>query len=211
MAYKNMVEYSVALFESENGAETAWKALKADNAEQMTLVKETALLRKNAGGKLTIHETGDMGGGKGAAIGAVVGALAGVITGPGVVLTSAAGAAIGGLAAKLKDSGFDNKDLKALAEALKPGTSALMVVLDPTFISEFAKQMESHGAQVIHDALNPQLAGELDETFQGFATTLKEVGADGLTVDDGTSIDSNVKKGRLDWDNKLTSTDRVKT
>jgi uncharacterized membrane protein len=64
-----------------------------------------------------------------------VGGLVGLIVGPGAVLMAGAGAIIGGLAAKLSDSGFDNQDLKELAKSRKPGSSALLVLVEQDHLS----------------------------------------------------------------------------
>ena len=63
---------------------------------------------KDDKGKLHIKETADMGGGKGATIGGVAGGVIGAIAGAALAGPVLVGALVGGLAAKLKDSGFDN-------------------------------------------------------------------------------------------------------
>jgi uncharacterized membrane protein len=126
----------------------------------------------------------------------VVGALVGVLLGPAVVATTAAGALVGGLASKLHDTGFDNKDLKALAESLTPGTSALMLVVDDMRLGQVRKLLEEKEATVIADALNPEVAEGLNNEYAAFIDKLKERGMDGLTAKDWSSVGGDVDEAR---------------
>ncbi|NTU89010.1 MAG: FAD-binding protein, partial [Actinobacteria bacterium] len=57
---------------------------------------------------------------------------------------------------------FDNKDLKALAESLTPGSSALMLVVDDTQFGRARQMLEEQKATVIANALNPEVAEDLN-------------------------------------------------
>src|SRR5260370_41949127 len=118
------VQVIVAAFDDEQGAENALRELKEAKKEKLIGIQDAAILRRDAGGKLHIKETADMRGGKGAVIGGVVGAVAGLLAGP-LVLATAAGALIGGPAAKLRDSRFPDERLQMLGTALTPCTSAI--------------------------------------------------------------------------------------
>jgi uncharacterized membrane protein len=186
------VEYVVALFKSQDGAEIVLKKIQDEKLEKDLGLHELAIIQKDQDGKLTIKEPADAGGGKGAAIGGVVGALVGVVLGPAVVATSAAGALVGGLASKLHDTGFDNKDLKELAKALTPGTSALLVAVDDTQFARLNEMLAANGAGIIADALNPEVAESLNAEYASFIEKLKERGIDGLTVTDWVKVSDNV-------------------
>lgn len=190
------VEYVVALYKSLEGAETFLKKIQDKNLEKELGLHELAIIQKDQEGKLTVKEPADAGGGKGAAIGGVVGALVGVVLGPGVVAASAAGALVGGLASKLHDTGFDNKDLKELAKALTPGTSALLVSVDDTQFARLNEMLVASGANVIADALNPEVAESLNAEYASFVEKLKERGIDGLTVKDWVMMSDNVDKAK---------------
>ena len=192
------VEFVVGLFKDENGAEIVLKKIQDENLVKELGLHELAIIKKDQAGKLTVKEPEDAGGGKGAAIGGVVGALVGVVLGPAVVATTAAGALIGGLASKLHDTGFDNKDLKALAKALTPGTSALMVSVDDTQVARLTEMLTANQADVIADALNPEVAESLNAEYAVFIDKLKERGIDGLTVTDWVMVSDNVDKVKED-------------
>jgi uncharacterized membrane protein len=186
------VEFVVALFKEESGAETVLKKIQDEKLEKELGLHELAIIQKDQAGKLMVKEPADAGGGKGAAIGGVVGALVGVVLGPAVVATTAAGALVGGLASKLHDTGFDNKDLKELAKALTPGSSALLVAVDDTQVVRLNAMLTANHADVIADALNPEVAESLNAEYGVFIDKLKERGLDGLTVKDWVMMSDNV-------------------
>jgi len=156
------VELVVAAFTEEDGASKALKQLKEAQKDKLIGIRDAAVLRRDERDKLHISETGDMSGGKGAVIGGVIGAAVGMITGPGALVTGAAGAAIGGLAAKLRDSGFPDERLREVGESLKPGTSALVAVIEHTWVAEVEQQLAQYGAQVVTEAVKADIAEQLE-------------------------------------------------
>jgi uncharacterized membrane protein len=155
------VQVIVAAFQNEEGAEDALKKLKDAKKEHVITIENAAILRRNEEGKLHVKEARDMSGGKGAAIGGVVGAVAGLLAGP-VVLVAGAGALIGGLAAKLRDSGFRDERLKQLGEALTPGTSALVAVIEHTWVRDVEKLLADYGANVTTESIKADIAQQLE-------------------------------------------------
>lgn len=155
------VQVIVAAFQNEEGAEDAFKKLKDAKKEQTIDINNAAILRRDEEGKLHVKEVRDMSGGKGAALGGVVGAVAGLLAGP-IVLAAGAGALIGGLAAKLRDSGFRDERLKQLGEALTPGTSALVAVIEHTWVRDVEKLLADYGANVTTETIKADIAQQLE-------------------------------------------------
>ena len=156
------VELVVAAFTDERGAENALKGLKEAKKENLIGIQDAAVIRRDQNSKIHINETGDMSGGRGAAIGAVVGGAIGLITGPGAIVTGAVGATIGGLAAKLRDSGFPDNRLREIGQALNPGTSALVAVIEHTWVAELEQELAAQGAQVMTEAIKADIAEQLE-------------------------------------------------
>jgi uncharacterized membrane protein len=167
------VQVIVATFQNEEGAEDALEQLKEAHKEDVIDIENAALLRRDEGGELHLKEPRDMHGGKGAAIGGVAGAVAGLLAGP-VVLAAGVGALIGGLAAKLRDSGFRDDRLKQLGEALTPGTSALVAVIEHTWVNDAEKMLEERGANVMIESVSADIAQQLgaghDVAYTAIAT-----------------------------------------
>ena len=186
------VQVIVAAFKDEETAGETLKALKEAKKERLIGIQDAAVIRRDEDNKLHIKETADMGGGKGAAIGGVLGGVIGLIGGPaGVVLGGAAGAAVGGVTAKLFDAGIPDERLEEIGSALKPGTSAIIAIIEHKWVAEVEQELAEAGADVLTEALRDDIAEQLAEgkefiysaisTDDGLATS--RVAADGEVVE----------------------------
>jgi uncharacterized membrane protein len=158
----NPVQLVVAAFKDEDSAKEALMELKQAQKEKLIKIENAAVLRKDERGKLHIKETRDMGGGKGAVLGGVGGAAIGLIAGPALVVPVAVGALVGGLAAKLRDSGFSNQRLEALGEGLQPGTSAIVAVVEHTWVAQIEEALAEAEADVITAEIQADIAQQLE-------------------------------------------------
>jgi uncharacterized membrane protein len=156
------VQLIVAAFQDEKSADMALKELKQAKRERLIGIQNAAVLRKDQKGKLHIKETADMGGGKGAALGGVAGAAIGILAGPALLVPVAVGALVGGLAAKLRDSGFSDERLKTIGESLEPGSSAIIAVVEHKWVAEVEKEMQEAGADLFTQALSADIADQLE-------------------------------------------------
>lgn len=189
------VQVVVAAFQEEGAAKEALSVLKQLKKQKLIGIQNAAVLRKDATGKIYIKETADMGGGKGSVIGGVAGAAIGLIAGPALVVPAAVGALVGGLTAKLRDTGFSNKRLETIAEGLQPETSAIIAVVEHKWVSQLEKEMAAMGADLVTAQLQAEIATQLEAghdvaytalaTQEGFAAgrvTFGEGGTEGGAV-----------------------------
>ncbi len=154
------VQIVVAAFKDEASADNVLKSLKEAKKQGLIKIVDAAVLRKDDKGKLHIKETADMGGGKGAVIGGVMGGVIGLIAGP-IGWAALGGAVIGGLVAKMRDGGFKDDRLKKLGEGLGPGNSAIVAVVEHTWVRDVEKQLAEAGAQVVTEELSADIARQL--------------------------------------------------
>ena len=155
------VELIVAAFQSEQGADNALKKLQAAKKEHLIAIQNAAVIRRDHNDKLHITETADWSGGKGAAVGAIVGGAIGLIFPPSLLAAGAIGAGIGALGAKLSDSGFRDDELKEIGAALKPGTSAIVAVVEHTWVADLERQLAAEGARTMRQAITADIAAQL--------------------------------------------------
>ena len=193
------VQLIVAAFQNEDEAKEALKALKQAKKEGLIKIESAAVLRKDEKGKIHIKETHDMGGGKGAVLGGVGGAAVGLIAGAALAGPVVVGTLIGGLVAKLRDTGFANERLETLGESLQPGTSAIVAVVEHEWVAKVEEALAEVEADLITAELSADIAGQLEaghevaysaiSSEEGFAVDRMAVGddvveGDSLVVDD---------------------------
>ena len=167
------VDVVVAAFPNEMGATDALHDLEAAKKQGMIDIRDAAVLRRDASNELHITETADKGFGKGAVMGGVAGAVVGVIAGP-IGWVTLGGAAVGGLAAKLRDGGFPDDRLRQVGEGLKPGSSAIVAVVEHEWVREVERRMEARAADLITESIESDIAAQLEEEGQ----RLQETGTD---------------------------------
>jgi uncharacterized membrane protein len=161
----------LAAFKSEDGADNALQQLQDAKKQHLIDINNVAVIRCDQQGKVHIKEPTDMGGGKGAAIGAVVGGLAGLLFGP-VGWAAVGGAAIGGVAARVRDSGFKDENLRQLGQSLQPGTSAIVAVIEHTWVTELERELVSAGGEVARHELADDIAEQLKSGHEVVYTAL---------------------------------------
>jgi uncharacterized membrane protein len=138
-------------------------------------IAQAAVLVREADGKVRFVETHDRSVGTGALQGAGVGALVGlvgIVFGPIGLVTMPVGAAAGAIAAKLRDTGFDDDDLRAMGEDLKPGTSALLAAVSWDALTKAQTLLETIDAErIVVKQLDAKLAELLDAEAESAAAT----------------------------------------
>lgn len=175
------VEVIAAAFQDEKAADAALKELKKAKKEKLIGIQNAAVLRKDEKGKIHIKETADMGGGKGAALGGATGAAIGLIAGPLLVVPVAVGALVGGLAAKARDTGFKNERLEKIGDSLTPGSSAIIAVVEHTWVEQVRRELEEAQADVVTEALAADIHDQLEKEH--------EVSYDALVTEHGYSME----------------------
>jgi uncharacterized membrane protein len=154
------VQLIIAAFNDGTSAQKALDSLEQAEKEKLIKIDDAAVLTKDQAGTLRIRETKDMRGGKGAVVGGILGATVGLLAGP-VGWAALGGAAIGGLAAKAKDGGFPDQRLKEIGEGLTPGSSALITVVEHTWVEQVEQELAEQGAQVATEAIASDIASQL--------------------------------------------------
>jgi uncharacterized membrane protein len=192
------VQLVVSAFQAEDGAKAALDQLRAAKKEKLIGIESAAVLRKDEDGKVHIKQTVDFGGKKGATIGGVAGAAIGVIAGPALVVPAGVGALIGGLAGKLRDTGFSKERLERLAASLTPGSSAIIAVVEHKWVGDIERAMAEAGADMVTEGLAADIAEQLEaggEVAYTAIATKDGVAGGRLASGEGTSEGSAVVVG----------------
>jgi len=134
---------AVATFDREGTADEVQLALRKLEADYLIDLEDSVVIIHDANGKVAIKQTHNL-----AQYGAVAGGLCGTIVGAmfmNPVIGLAAGAAVGATVGATDDIGIDDSFLKEIGDSLRPGTSALAILIrrsDPEPVLEELKKYE---------------------------------------------------------------------
>lgn len=154
------VELLVAAWPDATAAGAALEELRAAKKEHLIGIVQAATVVVDADGKLRITDTKDMGPGRGAVIGGLLGAGLGLITG-GVGWLLLGGGAVGALAAKARDGGLPDARLRELGERMTPDSSAIVAVVELTWVADVEREFAAVGADVVRESVEEDLAAQL--------------------------------------------------
>jgi uncharacterized membrane protein len=185
------VELLVAAWPDAAAAGSALKDLRAAKKEHLIGIVQAATVVVDADGKLRITDTKDMGPGKGAVVGGLLGAGLGLITG-GVGWLLLGGGAIGALAAKARDGGLSDERLRELGERMTPDSSAIVAVVELTWVADVEREFAAVGADVVRESVEEDLVAQLSEgsAVSYSATAVEDDVVAARTVVPGARADS---------------------
>jgi uncharacterized membrane protein len=139
----------IAAFDSATGAEETLKALKASREEKLVGVQAAVAMHKDEASQIHFRDVG-LTPAKGAVAGVALGAVVGILTGGTGLALGAVGALVGGIAGKRKqESDFPTERLNQVATALAPGSSAILIVMEPGWAVVLEEALELRGADLL--------------------------------------------------------------
>lgn len=177
--------YRIAIvkFAGEDRAKQVVDLVKKNEKKLDIDVKSWAVVEVNEKGKMDVKQQGH--GGWGAALGGGTGILLGLIGGPaGLIVWALGGALVGGLAGKYLSHQFDEDELKAVAAAMEPNTSALVLVVEDKMVEKVAEELGVEDGEILTITLADQISGEMATVA---AVDVGDAGA--AEEDDATHID----------------------
>jgi uncharacterized membrane protein len=80
-------------------------------------------------------------------------------------LGMAIGAATGALFGKATDYGINDKFIKQVSESIKPGNSALFMLVSDTKIDKVVEQLKPFKGEIIHTSLSKDEEAQLKKAF----------------------------------------------
>lgn len=156
------LELIVWVFKHQNQAEQTLDKVNELTKKYKFEVLNAAVLTKDAGGEIKVHEQKKVKTRGKVALGAALGGLAGLLIGPlALVAGVIAGGAAGERAAKKVEVGFSRDKLHNINEALAPGGSALFVIVEHQWFVTLQLGLADAGGQLIHQRLSDITYDEL--------------------------------------------------
>src|SRR4029453_12006792 len=140
----------------------AYKDVRTLQTDGMIDMLDAAMLVKPRDGTSQIHDTQDVDAPHGRLLGIIAGGLIGLVGGPaGALIGAVAGGATGAVSASLIDFGFLKDDLRALMDRLSPGSSALVVLVEPIALDQLETALASSARPIMRRTLTSLSAQDL--------------------------------------------------
>jgi uncharacterized membrane protein len=131
--------------------------------EYLIDLEDACYVTKDREGKIKLHQSTKLGG-AGAAGGAVWGGLIGLLF--FVPLAGAAvGAGIGALVGRFTDYGIDDAFMKGLSEQMKPGSSAIFVLVRKVTPDKVIAEVSKYGGTVLRTSLSKEAEERLQSAL----------------------------------------------
>jgi uncharacterized membrane protein len=133
-----------------------------DLAREVDKQMSVAVVRKGFDGNITSHEPGDPSTRTAVVAGVVVGGVLSLVGGPlGLLAAGAVGGAAGGLVGKAVDRGIPDRYVRDLGRALRPGSSALVVLVPQRTEAALLEKLAPLDGRVLRLALTDEMIARL--------------------------------------------------
>jgi uncharacterized membrane protein len=175
----------VAVFDTETGAYKGVDALKALHNKGDISLYSSAVLVKDASGKVEVKQSADEGP-VDTAFGLLIGSMIGLLAGPAGV---AAGASIGSMTGMLFDLGRAGVSLDFIDEVsavLIPGKSAVLAEVDEEWVTPVNTTLNQFGALIVRRSKSEVIEDQLNREAAAFSSELKQMQAELKKSDDKT-------------------------
>jgi uncharacterized membrane protein len=156
------LELMAAVYADEERAQTILDMLQQMNKAKTIELADSAMVTKDASGKLNITETRQLSGKEGAKRGAIVAGIFGLVFPPSLIVSALAGAGVGAAWGKLRDSGLKTGSMNELGDQLEPGKAAVIALAEPTWVQPIERALAGYDGQVIRHAFSAAETEQLE-------------------------------------------------
>jgi uncharacterized membrane protein len=163
------LELVMTMFDDEHAANDAYEIVRKLHKDGAIEIQDAATVVKRRDGTSLIHDARDVEAPDGGLFGIIAGGLIGLIGGPlGSIIGAVAGGAAGAASASLIDLGFPKDDLQALWDQLSPGSSLLIVLLEPVWLDRLDAALVSYAGMSMRRTLRGEY-GQDPGALEAFA------------------------------------------
>jgi len=157
-----MADFLAVTFDGADDAEAALRSIRSIEGAGRIKLEDTAVVRKDADGKVTIHNEASSSTETGAVIGAVLGGLLFVVF---PVAGIVGGAVAGGLVGRSAAGGVDGAFVKEVGEDLPAGGSALFLQIK-SGADVLVGALSQYKGRVRQTSLDDDVESALDESLR---------------------------------------------
>jgi uncharacterized membrane protein len=153
------VQVIVAAFNNPDKAGQLMAELKQGKKQGLVGIIDAAVVVKDADGKLKITDSKRRST-KGFITGGVVGGVLGLLAGP-VGLVALGTGAVGALMGKISGAPL-KAEMQDIGSALTPNSSAIVAIIEHTWVSQLEEALAAEGARIVQEALKADIAEQLN-------------------------------------------------
>jgi uncharacterized membrane protein len=153
----------VLVYPEATVADEVLEAVHRLQSESHLSLDDACVVLKDAKGKLKLHQNHNL-----PVIAATGGAVLGSIIGMIFLIPyvgAALGAAAGALGGKLAEIGIDDDFIQSLGQEIKPGSSALFLLLKTVDLEKCVPELASYGGTILHTSFSANQERELIRRF----------------------------------------------
>ncbi len=162
----SIYEMVVVSFDEKEKASEVLSTLKQLEDQEIIDLKSAAIVIRETSGNVNINETNDFDAKKGAITGALAGGVLGLLTGR-MIGGALLGAGGGVLASTVVDLGIDDDFLKRIGDNIKPGSSAIIAMVDFAHIDRAMKELDKfEGGKILRHNLSDEVYKKLSEAVE---------------------------------------------
>jgi len=158
-----MSDLVVVAYEDQHQADEMRLKLLKMQSEYLIELEDAVVAVKRPDGKIKLHQPVNL-----PALGALQGSFWGTLIGCIFFMPlfgMAAGAATGAISGALQDVGINDDFMKQVSEKLKPGTSALFVLLNKVTADKVLEEIRGTGGHIIQTSLSHEKEQKLQEAL----------------------------------------------
>ena len=153
----------VMTFKNEDGAMMTLNKLAQLQDQELITLQDAATAVRGQNGKVKVKQANNLVG-----AGALGGAFWGMLFGllffvP--FLGMAVGAATGALFGRASDFGINDKFIKTVSDSIKPGYSALFILIEKAQVDRVVDELKPFDGEIIHTSLSKDEERMLKESF----------------------------------------------
>ncbi len=154
-------------FDDELKAREALLAATRLGRRHSVEMTDAAIVTRTRTGRIRILQTRDTSPLQGAVTGSWWGGLAGLVIGgiTGWIIGVALGALVGGLSAKLRDTGINDLWMRQAAANLAPGHAAAFFEFPHVYVTHLIKELRRFDGTLLFNSLRDVESGELEEAL----------------------------------------------
>jgi len=151
-----------AVYEDQDRASVILDMLQQMHKATTITLEDSAIVTRDAEGKLAVQETREVTTKKGAKRGAIAAGVFGLIFPPSIIASAVVGGALGAAWGKLRDTGIKSSSFSELGDKLEPGKAAVFALVEEQSVPAAERAMQGYDGEIVRHAFTPAESADIE-------------------------------------------------